>query len=76
MKITIEDEILQSFRISKDYTIMINGDIQLTFNKYAYEDEYETENDYTFDDESKKIFDKMPEEQQDEIIDFINQIKL
>jgi hypothetical protein len=74
--IEIKDARLQGFRISKDFDILVDGDIQLTFNKYIYEDEVENENDYTFDDESKIIFDKLDEEKQEEVINFINNIQL
>lgn len=76
MKIIIEDKRLQSFRISRDFDILIDNKIKLTFNKYYLEDDYETDADYSFDDKSKKIFDKLTEEQQDEISDFINDINI
>lgn len=76
MKIEIKDEILKGYRISKDFVLELEDGTELTVNKYAFEDDIETDNDYDFDDKSKEIFDKLPEEQQDEITDFINAIKL
>lgn len=76
MKIEIKDEILKGYRISKDFVLELEDGTELTVNKYVFEDDIETDNDYDFDDKSKEIFDKLPEEQQDEITDFINAIKL
>lgn len=76
MKIEIKDEILKGYRISKDFVLELEDGTELIVNKYAYEDNIETNSDYDFDDKSKEIFDKLPEEQQDEITDFINEIKL
>ncbi len=81
MKIEIINENLNSYRISKDFEIEVipeegEESIVLEFNKWYYEDDSNINNSTDFTEESQKIFDELPEEQQDEINDFISEIKL
>ena len=76
MKIEITNEHFVSSRISKDFTITIDGDVELEFNKWSSEDDNNTEWDYEFEPESKKVFDKLSEERQEAITEFILDVKL
>jgi len=72
----INNEYCTYYRISKEFEIELdNGDI-LNVCKWLIDSDSETDSDYEFTAESQKDFDKLPEEQQEDIIDFINDIKL
>ena len=64
------------YRISKDYTIELKDGTELDFNKWVLDSDIETDNDWNFTDDSKKVYDKLSEEKQDKITDFINEIRL
>lgn len=80
MEIKITNEVCNYYRISKDFTIefevVAEHVIELEFNKWQVESDYETDNGCDFTEESQKIYDSLTEEQQTEIDDFILDIKL
>jgi len=84
MKIEITNENLVSYRVSKDFEITFEiqtgkkekEEITLTLNKWALESDNEIDNDWNFDEESRKIYDQLDEDIQSEIDDFVLEIKL
>lgn len=64
------------YRISKEFEIETDAGEILNICKWIMDSDSETDSDYDFEPESKKKFKAMPEEEQDKIIDFINEIKL
>lgn len=75
MKIELINENLRSLRISKDFEIRV-GDKELVVNKWCFEDDYECNADSNFDNESQAVFDSLSEEEQDEVLAFINELSL
>ncbi len=79
-KIEIINENLTEYKIAKEFEIEVeleSGDfVELTFNKWTYENDNNIDNDWEFDDESKKIYDDLPKELQDKISDFISDTHL
>lgn len=81
MKIEVINENLTSYRIAKDYEIEIipeegEESIILEFNKYVYEDDNNVDNDYNFTPESKEIYDKLTDDQKDEVDTFISNLSV
>jgi hypothetical protein len=80
MKIEITNEYVSYYRKSKDITIDVEIDkdktIELSFCKWAIESDNETDAGWDFDNKSQEIYDNLDEEVQDEIYDFISDIKL
>ena len=74
MKILNED--LVSWRISKNYTIKLNNGREIEINKYYFEDQYISEGDCEVLEESKEEYDKLNDDEMDELDDFINNIDL
>ena len=74
MKIINEE--LVSCKISKNYEIELDDGNVLLVNKWIYEDDIETDNDYEIDEKSLESFNKLSEEKQDQIRDFINDITI
>ena len=74
MKILNED--LVSWRISKNYTIKLNNGREIEINKYYFEDQYTSEGDCEVLEESKEEYDKLNDDEMDELDDFINNIDL
>jgi hypothetical protein len=73
----ITNTFLNQYRISKDFTIQLDNGKEVNINKYINEDEFNNDADWEFtDEESKKIYEELDEEQQDELYNFINEIKL
>jgi len=74
MKIT--NEFLLSSSKSKEYTLELKDGTELIFSKYVYFDDLEDDSDWKFDDDSQKIYNKLPDDIQDDIYDFILEIKV
>jgi hypothetical protein len=74
MKIISEE--CTSYRVAKDFDLELDDGTVLNFSKWVYEDDCENDSDYEFNKEDKKTFDELPEEEQEKIIDFINEIKI
>jgi len=73
MKIT--NEYLVSIRKSKDFTIELDNGKEIIINKWIVEDDNEVDNEWNFV-EGQQIFDKLSEEEQDKVSDFINELVL
>jgi len=71
----IEQEILNTYSINKDFDIELDNGEVITVNKYIYESDNETDGDWNIID-GKEIYDKLTDDKQDEVDDFINNIKL
>ena len=79
MKIKITEEYCSYFRRTNEYKIeceISKGKIiELSFCKWIVESDNETDNGTDFDETSQKIYDKLDEEQQIEIDDFLIELK-
>ena len=76
MKIKIIEDIVVARRIERNFTINIKNGVDLKFAKWIVEDEIENDADWEFDKDSQIIFDKLSEEEQENIEDFLLDLKV
>lgn len=72
----INNEYVSYFRKSKEFEIETDSGEILDLCKTIIDSDSETDSDYEFTEESKKKFDTLSEEDQDEILDFINELEM
>lgn len=78
MKIKTKNENITFYKISKDFTILVDGK-ELSGCRWCEQDNVfnQYDGDIEFDNKSKKIFDQLSDSKQDEIMDFIeDEIKM
>lgn len=71
MDLKVKKKYVVASRITNYIRIEIKKGVTLELEKWSSEGDYEYETDYEFKEDSKKIFDKLPEEEQDEVTEFI-----